>query len=122
MTAVGDFLAVEFEDDIAALDTRFFRWAFWRHVADQRSSVVLKLELLRERRSHILDHHTQETPRDMAVLDQALHHVAGQIGRNCEADALVSATAAEDGGVDADEPAISVHQRSPGIAETRASA
>src|SRR5208283_1347065 len=44
------------------------------------------------------------------------HDVAGKVGGDGEADALVAARTAVDGGVDADEPAFDIHERAAGVA------
>ena len=116
VAAVGDLLAVELEDEVAALEAGFVRRAFGRHVADQRAGGVLELELLGQGGGDVLDHDAQVTAGDMAVLDEAVHDVAGEVDGDGEADALVAAAAAQNGGVDADEPAVGVHQRAARVA------
>ena len=116
MAAVGDFLAVVFEHDVAVLEAGLVGGAFGHDVADERAGGVLELELFGQRRGDVLDHDAEVAAGDMAVLDEAVHDVAGEVGRDGEADALVAAGAAEDGGVDADEPALDIHQRAAGVA------
>ena len=82
----------------------------------ERAVGVLELELLGQRRREVLDHDAEVAAGDLAVFDEALHHVAGEVDGNGEADALVAAAAAEDGGVDADQPAVGVHERAAGVA------
>ena len=58
---------------------------------------------------------TPMNPRSTwAALDEARHHPLAEIGRDCEADALIMAVAAQNLGVDADEPAFRIDQRPAG--------
>ena len=51
----------------------------------------------------------------MTVFDQPSHDIAGKVCRDSETDALVAAAAAQDRGIDADQPAIRIHERATGV-------
>src|SRR5581483_5642269 len=116
MTAVGDRLVVEFLDHVAALEAGSFGRAVGRDVTDEGALVTGEIELLRERRRHVLDHHAEVTAHDAATGDEAGHDRAGEIDGDGETDALITAAAAEDGGVDADQTAFRIHERAAGVA------
>src|SRR5439155_708630 len=99
----------DFNNDVAALDTGFFRGTIRSDIADQRSAAFLEIELFGQGRGDILDHHTQVATCHVTVFDETLHGIAGEVRRNSEADALISARAAEDGCVYADQTALGVH-------------
>jgi len=114
--AVADFFAVVFDDHVAVLQARLVSRASGNDVVDERAAGVRELERFGQRRGDILNHDAQVAAADMAVFDQAIHDVAGEIRGDGKTNALVAAGAAVDGGVDADEPALHVHQRAAGIA------
>ena len=115
MPAVGDFLAVELRHHVAVLQPGLVRRSVCNHVADERAGWRFEVEFLRERRRDVLNHDAQITAGDVAIFDKAFHHGAGQIGRDGKPNALAAARITQDGGVDADQPAVNVHQRTAGI-------
>src|SRR6266436_7023695 len=116
MPAVRDFLAVELDDDVAFLQPGFSGRRVLRHVTDERAGVFWELELLRQLRGDRLNHHAEITARHLAIGDEPLHNVASEIDGHGKADALVAAAPADDGLIDADQPAFNVHERAAGIA------
>src|SRR6266571_4671337 len=116
MAAVGYLLAIDFNNDVTALDAGFFRWTIRSDIADQRSAAFLEIELLGQSRGEILDHHTQIATCHVTVFDETLHGIAGEVRRNSETDALIATGAAQDGCVDADQTALGVHQGATGVA------
>src|SRR5206468_9182330 len=75
-----------------------------------------QLELLRQFGRYRLNRHAEVTARDLSVGDNTFHHVTRQVDGDGEADSLVATTAADDGLIDADQPAFNVHQCTTGIA------
>src|SRR6185312_13323611 len=113
---VGNRMVVEFDDDIAVLQTSFVRRTIRNHVANQRALVVFEIKLAGEIGCEALNHHAEITAGDVTGLDEAFHHGPSEIGRNGEADTLIAAGTAQDGGVDADQTAINIDKRTAGIA------
>src|SRR4029077_11194619 len=64
----------------------------------------------------VLDHDSQVAARDVAVGDKFVHDVAGEVDRDGKSNALDAAAAAQDGGIDTDEPALSIHERAARVA------
>jgi hypothetical protein len=56
------------------------------------------------------------TAHDPAFFAQTLHHIAGKVRGNREADTLISTASAEDGSVNAQQLALNIDQRAAGIA------
>ena len=66
---------------------------------------------------HFLSHHAEVGAGHLAVLDDLVHHVARHTDRNGKTDALVAfRSIGQDGGVDADQLAAVIHQRSARVA------
>src|SRR6185369_6748822 len=116
VTAIGDLLAVEFGDDIASFQAGLVCRASRSHLADQGAGVILELEFPGQTGSQVLDHDAQVTAGNMAIFYQVFHHIAGEVHRDGEANALVAARAAENGGVDSDQASFGVNERAPGVA------
>ena len=87
-----------------------------QHVADERAVLVGQVEFLRQAGVNVLRHDAEIAARDFAAADEAVQDVARHVDGHGEADAVVAAAGADDGGVDADEPAFGIHQRAAGIA------
>src|SRR6266478_2175922 len=115
MATVSHLLAIDFNDDVPTFDAGFFRWTIRSDIADQGSAAFLETELFRQSRREVLDHHTQVATCHVTVFDEALHGITGQIRRNSEADALIAAGAAQDGGIDADQAAFGIHECAAGV-------
>ena len=113
---VNNGLAVVFEHDVAVLEAGLVGGASWHDVADERAAGILEFEFFGQRGGDVLDHDAQVAAGDATVAYEAVHDVAGEVGGDGEADALVAAGAAEDGGVDADEAALNIHERAAGVA------
>src|SRR5690606_23156622 len=65
---------------------------------------------------HFLDQHAQITAHDFALAAQLRQQLLYEIDRNSEADADITAGAAEDRRVDADDFAAQIEERPAGIA------
>ncbi len=64
----------------------------------------------------LLDAHAEPAAPDLAVLAQLIDHVDGGVGRHREADADRAAGRRDDRGIDADDLAVEIEQRTAGIA------
>ena len=83
---------------------------------DQRTARVLEAEGLGDSPVDVLDPHAEPAPRDLAGLHQAVDHGLRQVGGDREADADVGAGGREDGGVDAQHPAVEREARTARVA------
>ena len=108
---------VEADDDVAGPHARDVRVGSLLHTDDHGAVRVRRAELLGDLRRQRLQRDAGDgAALDLAELDQVVHHVPREVARDGEADALVAAGLAEDGGVDADELAARVDQRAAGVA------
>src|SRR5689334_21799222 len=83
---------------------------------DDCTLLCLQLERFRQLRREILDSYTQLSTADLAVRDQLLGNIAGHVDWDREPDADVSARRADDRGVDPNQFAPQIDQRTTGIA------
>src|SRR5689334_3712769 len=100
MAAIDDFLALELRDQISALQAGFLGRTIRSYVTDQCAFVIFEFELFFQSGVNVLDHYAEITAGHATILYQTAHHVAGDVHRDGEADALVATAAAQDGGVD----------------------
>jgi acetyltransferase-like isoleucine patch superfamily enzyme len=118
-------LAVHGDDDVAVLHAGALGGAVRADLLDEGAllarELVVVLDLVRDG----LDLDRERAARDLAVGDELVEHRGGRVDRKRESDALddaghVAAAAlvvARDRGVDADDLAARVHERTAGIAE-----
>jgi hypothetical protein len=83
---------------------------------DERALVVLKIEGFGEGGRDRVEVNAEVAAGDFAGLHEAVGDLADEIRGDGEADALETAAAAEDGGVDAEEAAVDVDERAAGVA------
>src|SRR5262249_44781491 len=113
---VGDRLPVECDDHVAGPNTSLVRFGRALHPNHESAIAVGGAELLGHARREVIQGDTIYRPAaNSAVLHQVVDHVPREIARDGEPDALISAALAEDPGVDADELAPSVDERSAGV-------
>ena len=116
LVAVGDGLAVDLENDVACLDARFRCRAVGGDVANDDSLRVLFAEGFGHGWSYVLRIDAEIGAGNVTVLQDLVHNLASEIGRNGKADALAaSGTVGDDGSVDADEFAAIIDERAAGI-------
>ena len=101
-----DLLAIDFQDDVARLDAGLFAGAVRLDHADQRAVRTIQAEGIGELRIHFLDRYADAAARDLAVGDELVFHIVGDIDRHRERQAHVAAGAAVDLRVDADDFAL----------------
>src|SRR5690606_37670081 len=116
ITRVLDLFTVEFNDHVADLDAGLFRRTVFGHVGHQRALAFFHAEALGDLGRHFLDQHAQITAHDFALAAQLRQQLLYEIDRNSEADADITAGAAEDRRVDADDFAAQIEERPAGIA------
>lgn len=114
--AALDFVAIELQDDIARFQAGAFAGGTVAHAADEGPVRFLQSKCRGEFLCDGLDHDAEVATFDAAVRDERGHDMFGEVDRDGKSDALVAAGAAEDGLVDADEPAAGVDERAAGIA------
>lgn len=82
----------------------------------QRSALVVQAQGGGKLRRQFLQFQSQPAAGNLAVFPQLRGNLTHRTDRHCKADALRTAAAAVDGGVDADQFAGRIHQRAAGIA------
>ena len=85
------------------------------NVGDQSALVALQAERFSKCRRDVLAANAEVSTNDLAVFHQAVSDLRHHIGRHSESHALEAATAAENGGIDADEATIDVDERAAGV-------
>ena len=86
-------------------------------VSHQNALHVLESHGLGNPRSYVLNHDSEIRAVDLAMIQDLIHHLTGEIDGNCKPDAFVAARSVrKDGRIDADEFAAIIHQRAAGIA------
>ena len=85
-------------------------------ILDQRAAGAVEAERLGKILSDRLQRGPEPRPLHRAALQRRLNHEPHHVGRNRKSDALRSAAARKDGGVDADEMAVHIDERTAGIA------
>ena len=112
---VINFLAVEFGYKIAKLDPGLFCGRVGHDIVHQNALLAGQIKKWGDAGVNILHMNAQIAARDPAAADEAFHDVAGEIDGHGETDAFISHGIAFDHRVDADEPALGIHQRAAGI-------
>src|SRR5260370_114064 len=110
MTAIGYFLAIELDNDVAAPQAGFFRGAPGCDITHESAGRFFELELGCQIRSNVLNHNPEIAAGYVTIFNQALHHVAGKVNGQGTANSLVPTAAAEDGGINADQAAFSIDE------------
>src|SRR5438105_1561225 len=115
--AVLDGGAVEADDDVAGTQARLERGRGAADALDQQAARIRSAELRRILRRQRCEHdRADRSAPHFAVLQEVVDDAPREVARDREADPLVAAALAEDGGVDADQLAARVHQRAAGVA------
>ena len=109
-------MAVDLEDDVAGLDAGLVAGAVAFDHPDQRAVRAIESERIGELCIDFLNRHADAAACDLAVRDQLILHIAGNIDRHRERQAHVAARAAVDLRIDADDFALEIEQRTTGIA------
>ena len=113
---IGDRLAVDRGDDVAALHAGGGGGQILLRRGHQRAARLLEAEVVGQIRGHILNLDADPAARDRAVLLELLHDVLDDVAGDGEADADAAARRREDRGVDAHHLAFGVEGRAAGIA------
>src|SRR3954447_20878383 len=101
MPAIRYWPAVEFKDHITIVKSSFLGRALRRHIANNCAAVFLQLEFVSQGRRNVLDPHTGIAAGHLPVTHQTGYDIPGKIRWDREADAVIAAGAAQDGGIDA---------------------
>src|SRR5690348_5839541 len=109
-------VAVDTRDEITRLQTGRRGWRTGEHVGDQRAVRGLDAERARDPRRQVLRIDAEAPSLDLAVRDELLHHLGGEIGRDRESQPRARARGRIDHRVDADELPREVHQRAARVA------
>jgi hypothetical protein len=96
---------------IARPDAGAGRGPVLQHAGDDHALLGLDAKGLGQFSRQLVGLDANPATGDLAVLDNAVHHHAGGRHRNRKTDAHVAARARIDGGVDAQQIAVGVHQR-----------
>jgi hypothetical protein len=117
LIGVVNRLPVHFKDDVTLFQIAVRGRTVGRNVTDNGAFRLLRSERLGHCGGYVLRQDAEVGALDFAVLQNLVHHVAGQINGNREPDSLVSARITrEDRGVDSDQVSFVVDQRSTGVA------
>src|SRR6185503_881695 len=109
-------MAVELDDDVAGDDARILGRPVLHDVCDQGAVGIAQTERLGDVRGYLLDQHAEPAAGDLTLLLELGEQLGGEVDRDSEADADAAAAAAEDGGVDADDLALEVDERTARVA------
>src|SRR4029077_11511561 len=113
---VIDLLPVHLRDYIASFNPRFCPGTVVFSLSHERAGLLpFELHRVRYFRSEGLHRGADVPAHDATFVAQALHHLTRQICGNSEADPLVSAAAAEDRRVNAEQPAVDINKRASGV-------
>src|SRR5947207_743006 len=107
-----ELLAVELEQDVAALDAGLGRGAVRYDLVDEHALRLLGTELAREVGRERLDRDAEPAADHAALVAELRVDLARHVGRDRKADARA---ARDDRGVDADHLGLQVHERPAGI-------
>src|SRR4030095_2448316 len=121
MRTVGNLLSVELQHHVARLETRFGGRPAVHHLANERATLILEFELLRQRGREVLNLHSQITTRHVTVRDEPVHYGTGDVRWDGESDPLTAPGTAEDGRVDSNQPPLVVHKRAARVARVATS-
>ena len=107
---------IELLYDISLLKTGLVRRAARRHVSYQRTLSWRHVKGFSKSGRHLLYGNAKITTNDFAMFENRLHHVARHVDGNGESDPLIAAAfAGQYCGIDADQLAAGIDQRSAGI-------
>ena len=113
---LADALAVHFQDHVAGRQAGARCRPGGIDRGHQRALGLFEAETRRQVVVHLLDPHAETPPLDGAVRLQLRHDIAGERGRDGEADADIAAVRREDRRVHADDLALEIEGRTAGIA------
>ena len=111
-----DGFAVQFKEDVADLEAGLVGGSALKDLADEGPLPAAEFHGVGHFGGEFLDGDAEPAADDFALFADAAHDLAGQVDGNGEPDAHVSAGPAGDGGVDADDLAAHVDERSAGVA------
>ena len=111
-----DVVAVERDDDVAGLDAGRLGWSLVVDACDQRAARGRDVEALADVVGDLLNPHAEPAAARLAVLAQLIDNGDGAVGGNGKADSNRTPRRRDDRGIDADDLAVEVEQRSAGIA------
>ena len=115
-SGVADRLAVERGDDVAGLEACFAAGRIRRDAGDDRADGLLHVEELRAVGRDVFDGDADVAVADFTVADEGGHRRLGDLGGDCKTHSGKGAGGRVEEGVDADELAASVDQRTAGVA------
>src|SRR5439155_10999742 len=102
---------------IAGFHPGFFRRTFGDDLANERAGrLPFELHRFSQLGSEWLHRCADVAANNATLFAQTLHHVASEIRRNGEANALASTASAENRGVNAQQPALGIDKRTAGVA------
>ncbi|MFM1943697.1 MAG: hypothetical protein RI897_2679 [Verrucomicrobiota bacterium] len=112
---IADWLVIDCSDDVAALDAGGFGGAIAGDFGDEGAEVIFEAERFGEVGGEVLDIDPEEAAAHFACIDDLVEDGADEVGWDGEADAVVAAGLAEDGGIDSDEAALGIDESAAGI-------
>jgi len=93
--------------------------AFGGDIADENTLGALESQGVGHGRRYVLNGGAEEAADHVAVLDDFVHDALGEVDGNRKTYALISSAVRKDGGIDADEFAAPVDERTAGISRIR---
>src|ERR1051326_155260 len=118
MAAVRNLFAVKVSNHVPLPEAGAGSRSVRGNASDQSSSLLRQVESFGQFRSHRLHVNPKVTTDNSALLVNPIHDIARDIHGDCKTDAHAPTGAAQDKGIDSDQPAFSIYQRSarvPGI-------
>src|SRR5271166_1105067 len=115
LSGVVHRLSIEFDDNIARTQASFTAGSVGVDLVDDGSGGIFRLEELGIIRSYIRDANSNVAVADLAVLDQGLHSRLYDLRGNREAHAGERSVAGDKEGVDSDQLAARIYERSAGV-------
>src|SRR5688572_13636159 len=119
MSRIDDRLAVEGDDDVAALEAGLKRWRSALEIVDECPAGSPDTQLLSDLSRERIEHHAAKraAPHD-TMLDDIADDPPGEIARDREPDTFGAAVApgAENASVDADQLAARAHEGAARVA------
>ena len=107
---------VDLDDPVAGLDAGRLGWSLVVDACDQRAARGRDVEALADVVGDLLNPHAEPAAARLAVLAQLIDNGDGAVRGNGKADSNRTPRRRDDRGIDADDLAVEVEQRSAGIA------
>src|SRR5450631_1659692 len=111
-----DQTAIDCDNDVARLKSRFLAGAAALHRTHQRAARPVQTEGLCQLCIDVLDRYPNASARNVSRLYELLAHIHRNVDGNCERQTHVAAGAAEDLRIDADHFALHVEERAARVA------